>query len=253
MTYLSRGFSVFGCVTGPSIVYVFQTLKEAEHNATTGNGVAEDVACDALMWLYQMTSNPPTKNDILESLGCLSEMVSDRLEVVGDDLMHALREAIRQSDTSFTRTILPGQERRAERLLRALRDPSIAYHKYLNDWHSVPSEFLAWLLSDLSLSLQSSLVFKYHVFDESFAIRLEQACERASCSHSPLCITLLVYSNTILSFFLQILSLPRGRRVHKPFCIEKLSPGGVSSLHESPLHESTTPLRFVSGFGVRRA
>lgn len=58
----------------------FVTLKEAERLAATGYGVAEDVACNAVLWLYRMTSNPPTKTVIWESLGCLSDAMSKRFE-----------------------------------------------------------------------------------------------------------------------------------------------------------------------------
>lgn len=97
--------------------HAFMTLKEAERLAATNSKIAEDIACDALLWLYQMTSNPPTRNVVLQSIGCLSNKVSDRLAMVMPDLQETLEESLESLESVWS--IIPGHESRVERLLRA--------------------------------------------------------------------------------------------------------------------------------------
>lgn len=107
--------------------YKRTTLKEMERLAATNDEVAEEVAWRALLWLYQMTSNPPTKRIIQESLGCLPDDVFMRSVELQADLERTLAEITPSvwdnSRRSWFRSIPSGQVRRVERILRAVRNP----------------------------------------------------------------------------------------------------------------------------------
>lgn len=101
-----------------SSMAVFRTLKEAERIAATCDEAAEDVASSALLWLHQMTSNSPTKMVIEESLGCLHDTAAKKFEKVFEtaDLVESLFQFGPSNSEGYT--IIPGLERRTERLLR---------------------------------------------------------------------------------------------------------------------------------------
>lgn len=130
MMHLYKILRIFGHATTISSIHTEDkhiSLKQRERLAATNDDVAEDVAWRALLWLYSMTSNSPTKRIIQESLGCLSDYVSQRSKEIQADLEQILGE-ISPISWDYTRRVLyrsipSGQERRVERILRAVRDP----------------------------------------------------------------------------------------------------------------------------------
>lgn len=97
------------------------TLRDAERLAVTSINITEDACLGALEWLLSITTNPPTQNIVLQSLGAFSPAMTERLQrsptnfVIPGELV----DECLTSDGKLSFAVIPGSEARIERILRS--------------------------------------------------------------------------------------------------------------------------------------